>query len=759
MYIAPQHIDLEIAGVRCRFFDAFLVPSLSEDSHHEDILLVGPVRSPAHASVVCRHLHTQGRTPGYIWDPVTPRADTFLRCPVPKAEIHALDNGVVEYIRLLLFTSSESYGTLVGVTRPPAVQRHCHEVAVHTMFRNQAARLAEWLEYHLLLGIEHFYLYDHGSTDDSYAVLRPYVERGLVTHIWWPFPPDPGANYDTVQRVAMNHCLYKYGQYNDWIGYFDVDEFFQPGRGEDIPTFLRRHADLENYPGGIRCRSWFFGGAAKTDVPCRGRLLIEDCFYRAGGPALGREKLFIAPRNVRAWLNIHSLTYGPAWKEIAPEEARVAHFWVDRSWTGAHRERIEDRSLQAVLPTLREIVAQRQVDALHPMRAPRRQILVEASPVGFFSNFNKVVNTLAHAPGGDNCPLIAVSWRSDRQSYGVGKGNAWDRYFEPLPLDPTAEECFLTDAYADYRMTGRAASRMYESGSAWRVRYHDAFTRNIRVRRPVLNRVDSFHNTFLKGRYCVGVHYRLPTHHDIECPEPAPPIEFFIEAARRLIPRGANFMVFLATDVKRAVDRFREAFGNRLACQPNVPRADDAAPGEMHWNRRNRHTDELGMSVLSDCLLLARCDTLLHVVSNVATAAGYINPAIRMVYCRDPLLCEYTRLARNPDWDLLNGPEGYRFVGPEGQLAKCNDTSALLWKLCDGSVTAPEISRALAEQYGQPWGIIASDVDPVLQHMCAEGMLSMKHAPELQINVRQKVREADLPESSSGPHRPPPQAS
>jgi hypothetical protein len=46
---------------------------------------------------------------------------------------------------------------------------------------------------------------------------------------------------------------------------------------------------------------------------------------------------------------------------------------------------------------------------------------------------------------------------------------------------------------------------------------------------------------------------------------------------------------------------------------------------------------ELGEQALVDCLLLARCDTVLHITSNLATAVGYINPALRMVYCETPL--------------------------------------------------------------------------------------------------------------------------
>ena len=40
---------------------------------------------------------------------------------------------------------------------------------------------AEWIEFHRLVGVERFFLYDNGSTDDHREVLAPYVEEGIVT--------------------------------------------------------------------------------------------------------------------------------------------------------------------------------------------------------------------------------------------------------------------------------------------------------------------------------------------------------------------------------------------------------------------------------------------------------------------------------------------------------------------------------------------------------------------------------------------------
>ena len=60
-----------------------------------------------------------------------------------------------------------------------------YNLAVVAIFKDEARYLREWLDYHLLTGAEHFYLYNNDSSDDYEKILAPYVEAGLVTLIDW----------------------------------------------------------------------------------------------------------------------------------------------------------------------------------------------------------------------------------------------------------------------------------------------------------------------------------------------------------------------------------------------------------------------------------------------------------------------------------------------------------------------------------------------------------------------------------------------
>ena len=46
-------------------------------------------------------------------------------------------------------------------------------LGVAAIIKNEKPYLKEWLEYHRLQGVEHFYLCDNGSTDGTAAYLEP----------------------------------------------------------------------------------------------------------------------------------------------------------------------------------------------------------------------------------------------------------------------------------------------------------------------------------------------------------------------------------------------------------------------------------------------------------------------------------------------------------------------------------------------------------------------------------------------------------
>jgi hypothetical protein len=262
---------------------------------------------------------------------------------------------------------------------------------------------------------------------------------------------------------------------------------------------------------------------------------------------------------------------------------------------------------------------------------------------GFFSNFNLVVNNLYWRLGRDGIRAAIVDWRATADtpefSYGSEEDeNLWPRFFEPLTFEYFPAARRETNFYASLNITAFFAYAAYKLGWRWRRVYNRLYRRYIRIRPSILERADRIYSSAMASRYCVGVHYRHPAH-DCECLYPIPPPEVFIERARRMLPKTRPWAVFLATDLGPVVEAFRIAFGEALVVQPGVGRASSASEEEVH--RQGAPGLELGEQVLIDCLLLARCDAMLHVTSNIATAAGYINPRLKMVYCETPTQAIY----------------------------------------------------------------------------------------------------------------------
>ena len=62
-----------------------------------------------------------------------------------------------------------------------------HQLCACAVFQNEARFLKEWIEYHRLVGVEKFYLYNNNSTDAFNTVLYPYLNNGVVELIDWPY--------------------------------------------------------------------------------------------------------------------------------------------------------------------------------------------------------------------------------------------------------------------------------------------------------------------------------------------------------------------------------------------------------------------------------------------------------------------------------------------------------------------------------------------------------------------------------------------
>jgi hypothetical protein len=161
-------------------------------------------------------------------------------------------------------------------------------------FKNVAQYLPEWIEFHQIVGFQHFYLYNNNSTDNYVEALAPYRDEGSLTLYEWPETP--------AFPKADQHCVAHHGHEARWIAFLDDDEFLFPTRGKNVRKILRRY---EPYPA-LAVHWLMFGSSGHVRRP-KG-LVLENYLRRAKdvSPAI---KSVVNPRRIMAPGNTHLWRY------------------------------------------------------------------------------------------------------------------------------------------------------------------------------------------------------------------------------------------------------------------------------------------------------------------------------------------------------------------------------------------------------------------------------------------------------------------
>ena len=134
-------------------------------------------------------------------------------------------------------------------------------IAIVAILRDELPFLDEWLAYHRLLGVDHFFLYD----DDPALPLPNFTQphRDYVTVIpWYNRHGDfPGINRQTK---AYLHALPALRGRFRWVAFLDVDEFILLRRHDTISVFL---ADFEPFHAVTLCWHVFGHNGFFDDPP------------------------------------------------------------------------------------------------------------------------------------------------------------------------------------------------------------------------------------------------------------------------------------------------------------------------------------------------------------------------------------------------------------------------------------------------------------------------------------------------------------
>jgi hypothetical protein len=178
-------------------------------------------------------------------------------------------------------------------TRPPARPY----LSICACLGYDAPYLVEWIEFHRVMGVERFFLYNNGDREVQAELLKPYVEEGVVVLYDWPGP--------RPQRRAFDHCLNEHRGDSRWIAFIDTDEFVFSPTGRALPEVLAGYAEA----AAVGVNLSVFGTSGHRTKPSG--LLIEN--YLLKHPLGDRHiKSIVDPQRVVRSLSEHTFVFDDA---------------------------------------------------------------------------------------------------------------------------------------------------------------------------------------------------------------------------------------------------------------------------------------------------------------------------------------------------------------------------------------------------------------------------------------------------------------
>ncbi|MDL2272336.1 glycosyltransferase family 92 protein [Desulfovibrio sp. OttesenSCG-928-I05] len=171
-------------------------------------------------------------------------------------------------------------------------------LALCCIAKDEDLYLKEWLTYHALIGVEHFYIYDNMSRTPIQELLQDFADSSRVTV--------RRVSGKAIQRTAYQDCLETFGPSCVWLGFIDVDEFICLREGNDLRALL---PEFEQY-GGLSI-PWDIFSSSGHDARPDGPLIKNYTQRMSQFPSNIHHKSIIRPCRTESNFTPHTFRYKP----------------------------------------------------------------------------------------------------------------------------------------------------------------------------------------------------------------------------------------------------------------------------------------------------------------------------------------------------------------------------------------------------------------------------------------------------------------
>ena len=151
-------------------------------------------------------------------------------------------------------------------------KKYRYDLAFIACVFNESRYLEEWIEYHKCVGVDKFYIFDNGSTDNTRELLQTYIDSGIVEYEYFPGKGKQLDMYYAGLKKARKKCKY--------AGFIDLDEFVVPTDGTKslVDVLDERFSHYENM-AALSINWLVFGSSGHKNRP--EGLVIENYLNRA----------------------------------------------------------------------------------------------------------------------------------------------------------------------------------------------------------------------------------------------------------------------------------------------------------------------------------------------------------------------------------------------------------------------------------------------------------------------------------------------
>ena len=171
-------------------------------------------------------------------------------------------------------------------------------LSIVAIVKNETPYIKEWIEYHKIVGVEKFYIYDNDSEDNLKETLQSYIDTGEVVYEHY--------SGQGVQMSAYQKAIAMYKNHSRYMAFVDIDEFITPIMHDTIPEFIAYfEQNICKNPASIGI-NWLMHGFNGHNEKPQG--LVCENFCRCDY-ATGANQHPLLTQGVFLLLSIHTFLY------------------------------------------------------------------------------------------------------------------------------------------------------------------------------------------------------------------------------------------------------------------------------------------------------------------------------------------------------------------------------------------------------------------------------------------------------------------